>query len=184
MTSQAVNTRLRPGRHPRKAYNVIRDEALTWPGCPDCGCAEWRHEDGVDGPVCTFNKDWAAAFRRYFNPPVPYHEFHHAVHSEFGLPCDADCREPQPPKDYEDGASLIEKIKSAVTVEDIGGRLTTLRGHGERMRGPCPFHKEQRGQSFTVYVDSQSWYCFGQCAQGGDVVDLLRLAEEQGLTWR
>ena len=39
----------------------------------------------------------------------------------------------------------------------------------------CPFHNEKTG-SFTVYPESQSFYCFG-CGAGGDIVSFLMRAE-------
>ena len=61
------------------------------------------------------------------------------------------------------------------TVEAAGVRL---RGRGRVRQGVCPFHDETEG-SFTVYADSEKFYCFG-CGEGGDVLDFVQKAE--GLT--
>ena len=61
------------------------------------------------------------------------------------------------------------------TVEAAGVRL---RGRGRVRQGVCPFHDEAEG-SFTVYADSERFYCFG-CGLGGDVLDFVQRAE--GLT--
>ena len=61
------------------------------------------------------------------------------------------------------------------TVEAAGVRL---RGRGRVRQGVCPFHDEAEG-SFTVYSDSERFYCFG-CGEGGDVLDFVQKAE--GLT--
>ncbi len=61
------------------------------------------------------------------------------------------------------------------TVEAAGVRL---RGRGRVRQGVCPFHEEAEG-SFTVYSDSERFYCFG-CGEGGDVLDFVQKAE--GLT--
>ena len=53
-----------------------------------------------------------------------------------------------------------------------------LRGKGRVRQGVCPFHKEAEG-SFTVYADSEKFYCFG-CGAGGDVLDFVQRME--GLT--
>ncbi len=53
-------------------------------------------------------------------------------------------------------------------MEDAGG---VLRGRGRVRQGVCPFHKEAEG-SFTVYEDSQRFWCFG-CLAGGDVLDFV-----------
>ena len=58
------------------------------------------------------------------------------------------------------------------TVEASGVRL---RGRGRVRQGVCPFHEEVEG-SFTVYADSERWYCFG-CGLGGDVLDFIQQAE-------
>ena len=53
-------------------------------------------------------------------------------------------------------------------VEAAGVRL---RGKGRVRQGVCPFHDEAEG-SFTVYGDSERFYCFG-CGAGGDVLDFV-----------
>ena len=53
-----------------------------------------------------------------------------------------------------------------------------LRGKGRVRQGVCPFHKEGEG-SFTVYADTERFYCFG-CGAGGDVLDFVQRTE--GLT--
>ena len=58
------------------------------------------------------------------------------------------------------------------TVEAAGVRL---RGRGRVRQGVCPFHDEVEG-SFTVYGDSERFYCFG-CGEGGDVLDFIQRAE-------
>ena len=57
-------------------------------------------------------------------------------------------------------------------VEAAGVRL---RGRGRVRQGVCPFHDEVEG-SFTVYGDSERFYCFG-CGLGGDVLDFIQQAE-------
>ncbi len=54
-------------------------------------------------------------------------------------------------------------------VEASGIKLV---GRGRVRQGVCPFHEETAG-SFTVYADSQRWYCFG-CGLGGDVLDFIQ----------
>ena len=61
-------------------------------------------------------------------------------------------------------------------VESAGVRL---RGRGRVRQGVCPFHEEVEG-SFTVYSDSQRFYCFG-CGLGGDVLDFIRRMENLSL---
>ena len=54
-----------------------------------------------------------------------------------------------------------------------------LRGRGRVRQGVCPFHDEAEG-SFTVYGDSERFYCFG-CGAGGDVLDFVRRVENLSL---
>ena len=61
-------------------------------------------------------------------------------------------------------------------VEASGVKLS---GRGHVRQGVCPFHEETTG-SFTVYADSQRWYCFG-CGLGGDVLDFIQRLDGVGL---
>ena len=61
-------------------------------------------------------------------------------------------------------------------VEFSGVKLV---GRGRVRQGVCPFHEETAG-SFTVYADSQRWYCFG-CGLGGDVLDFIQQLDGVGL---
>ncbi len=71
-----------------------------------------------------------------------------------------------------DLAALKERHPLGDVVEASGVRL---HGRGRVRQGVCPFHEEAEG-SFTVYADSERFYCFG-CGEGGDVLDFLRRAE-------
>ena len=62
------------------------------------------------------------------------------------------------------------------TVEASGVRL---RGRGRVRQGVCPFHEEAEG-SFTVYADTERFYCFG-CGEGGDVLDFIQRVENLSL---
>ncbi len=57
-------------------------------------------------------------------------------------------------------------------VEAFGVRL---KGRGRVRQGVCPFHDEAEG-SFTVYGDTERFWCFG-CGTGGDVLDFLQRVE-------
>ena len=65
------------------------------------------------------------------------------------------------------------------TVEASGVRL---RGRGRVRQGVCPFHEEAEG-SFTVYADTERFYCFG-CGLGGDVLDFVQRVENLSLPMR
>ncbi len=71
-----------------------------------------------------------------------------------------------------DIAALKERHPLGGVVEAAGVRL---RGRGRVRQGVCPFHEEAEG-SFTVYANTQRWYCFG-CGARGDVLDFVRRIE-------
>ena len=75
-----------------------------------------------------------------------------------------------------DIAALKARHPLGDTVEASGVRL---RGRGRVRQGVCPFHDEAEG-SFTVYADSERFYCFG-CGAGGDVLDFVRRVERLSL---
>ncbi|MDE2934602.1 MAG: CHC2 zinc finger domain-containing protein [Chloroflexota bacterium] len=75
-----------------------------------------------------------------------------------------------------DLAALKERHPLGDVVEASGVRL---HGRGRVRQGVCPFHEEAEG-SFTVYADSERWYCFG-CGEGGDVLDFLQRIEDLSL---
>ncbi len=71
-----------------------------------------------------------------------------------------------------DLAALKRRHLLADVVESAG---VPLRGRGRVRQGVCPFHNEAEG-SFTVYADTERFYCFG-CGEGGDVLDFLQRLE-------
>lgn len=48
-----------------------------------------------------------------------------------------------------------------------------LRREGRRLVACCPFHQGDRTPSFTVYPETQTFFCFG-CDAWGDVVDFVK----------
>ena len=75
-----------------------------------------------------------------------------------------------------DLAALKRRHLLADVVESAG---VPLRGRGRVRQGVCPFHEEAEG-SFTVYADTERFYCFG-CGEGGDVLDFLQRTESLSL---
>lgn len=71
--------------------------------------------------------------------------------------------------------SFIEDLKMSSDIETVISSYVQLKKRGRISVGLCPFHSEKTG-SFTVYPDSQSFYCFG-CGAGGDVVGFIRRIE-------
>jgi hypothetical protein len=91
---------------------------------------------------------------------------------------------PQPERKFTAGLSLFERVKAAVRIEDIAERLTTLHGTGNLLKGKCPLHNEQKGEAFAIYLDTQTWRCFGSCVDGGDVVSLVQECLKRGIEWQ
>jgi hypothetical protein len=76
---------------------------------------------------------------------------------------------------------LFNKAKAAFTVEQIAGEHTSLRRASPgKLKGCCPLHQE-RTPSFYVYTDTDTWRCFGACAEGGDVIRLTQRLMDLGV---
>ena len=67
----------------------------------------------------------------------------------------------------------IAAVRDRARIEEIVGSYVTLRSAGGTMKGLCPFHDEKT-PSFQVTPARGYWYCFGACAEGGDVIDFMR----------
>jgi DNA primase len=67
----------------------------------------------------------------------------------------------------------IAAVRDRARIEEIVGSYVTLRSAGGTMKGLCPFHDEKT-PSFQVTPSRGYWYCFGACAEGGDVIDFMR----------
>ena len=63
----------------------------------------------------------------------------------------------------------IEEIKSRIDLIDIVGETVELRKSGRSYTGFCPFHSNTKTPSFVVFPETQTWRCFGACADGGDL---------------
>lgn len=71
--------------------------------------------------------------------------------------------------------AFLQELKYKTDIEDIISTYVTLKRRGSTLVGLCPFHNEKT-PSFTVYPETQSFYCFG-CSAGGDAVGFLRKIE-------
>ena len=67
----------------------------------------------------------------------------------------------------------IAAVRDRARIEELVGSYVTLRSAGGTMKGLCPFHDEKT-PSFQVTPSRGYWYCFGACAEGGDVIDFIR----------
>ena len=73
---------------------------------------------------------------------------------------------------------IIDEIVFRNDIVDVVGSYVNLKRAGSNFSGLCPFHNEKT-PSFTVYLDTQSFYCFG-CGAGGDVITFIRRIENLG----
>ena len=72
----------------------------------------------------------------------------------------------------------IQEVVRRNDIEDLIGQYVSLRRRGRTLVGLCPFHNE-KSPSFTVYPDTQSFYCFG-CGAGGDAITFVRKINNLG----
>lgn len=71
--------------------------------------------------------------------------------------------------------NFITQLVSQCDIEDIMSSYIVIKKRGRNSKALCPFHSEKT-PSFTVYPESQSFYCFG-CGAGGDVISFIMRAE-------
>lgn len=71
---------------------------------------------------------------------------------------------------------FIYSLRQANPIEDVIRSYVSLKRSGSRnFVCSCPFHSE-KSPSCTVFVDTQSFYCFG-CQAGGDVISFIMKIE-------
>ena len=71
--------------------------------------------------------------------------------------------------------NFIEEVKYRNKIEDVISSYVNLKRAGSNYQGVCPFHSEKT-PSFTVFPNTESFYCFG-CGAGGDVISFVMRAE-------
>ena len=71
--------------------------------------------------------------------------------------------------------SFLQELKLKTDIEDVISTYVTLKKRGSTYVGLCPFHNEKT-PSFTVYPETQSFYCFG-CGAGGDAIGFMKKIE-------
>lgn len=70
---------------------------------------------------------------------------------------------------------FLQELQYKTDIEDIISTYVTLKRRGNTSLGLCPFHNEKT-PSFTVYHDTQSYYCFG-CGAGGNAITFIKNIE-------
>ena len=71
--------------------------------------------------------------------------------------------------------AVIEEIKNRCDIVEFISSYVNLKRAGSNYVGLCPFHSEKT-PSFTVFPDTQNFYCFG-CGAGGDLINFVRKIE-------
>jgi len=75
-----------------------------------------------------------------------------------------------PACDFGFDRDVIERIRTALPIEQVIGLDVELRPVGKALRGRCPFHESKSGMSLAVRPGHDGvFYCFG-CNFGGDVL--------------
>ena len=72
--------------------------------------------------------------------------------------------------------SDIDEVRTRIDLVSVVERYVTLKRAGGKLKGLCPFHAEKT-PSFTVSPEIGRWYCFGSCAEGGDVFKFVQKIE-------
>src|ERR1700693_1961523 len=67
--------------------------------------------------------------------------------------------------------AVLDEVRAAGDIVDLGGRFVTLRKAGVNWKGLCPFHAEKT-PSFMVNPRKGIFHCFG-CGVGGDAFGFL-----------
>ncbi len=70
---------------------------------------------------------------------------------------------------------FLQELKARCNIEDVISSYVTLKRAGSNLVGCCPFHSE-RTPSFTVFRNTENFYCFG-CGAGGDVITFVMKME-------
>lgn len=64
--------------------------------------------------------------------------------------------------------SVTDEVKSRLDIISYIQQFVPLKRAGRTYKALCPFHSEKT-PSFVVNPDTQTWRCFGSCAEGGDI---------------
>lgn len=72
-------------------------------------------------------------------------------------------------------------LKARISISQVLQMLDIeLKQQGDQLRGRCPIHQGGNDRQFVVTPAKGVWYCFGDCACGGDMIELV--AKARGLS--
>ncbi len=77
----------------------------------------------------------------------------------------------------------VSHVKSVVSIFDVAhalGLTQNLRAvNDNEWRGPCPIHHGDNPNAFSLYANSNRWFCRTQCGvHGGSIYDLVMKAND------
>ncbi len=70
---------------------------------------------------------------------------------------------------------FLDRLRDGNDIESVISNYIELKRRGRNLVGLCPFHNEKT-PSFTVYPETNSFFCFG-CGIGGDAIGFIRNIE-------
>jgi hypothetical protein len=73
-----------------------------------------------------------------------------------------------------------KEIKTRIRIEQVlehYGVLGELREKGDSLVGRCPIHKGSNANQFHVSRQKNNFMCFGDCHEGGNVIDFVVMME-------
>lgn len=78
--------------------------------------------------------------------------------------------------------SVADEVKGRLDIVDVVSDTVTLKKSGRNYTGFCPFHSNTKTPSFVVFPETQTWRCFGACADGGDIFSFVM--KREGFTFK
>jgi len=72
--------------------------------------------------------------------------------------------------------SVVDEVKDRLDIVEVISSYLQVDKAGRNYKALCPFHSEKT-PSFVVFPESQRWYCFGACNEGGDVFNFVMKME-------
>ncbi|HEY60300.1 MAG TPA: DNA primase [Anaerolineae bacterium] len=73
--------------------------------------------------------------------------------------------------------TVTDDIKARIDIADLISETVKLRRSGKNYLGFCPFHPNTRTPAFVVFPDTNTWRCFGECNEGGDIFKFVMKKE-------
>ncbi len=73
--------------------------------------------------------------------------------------------------------SVTDEIKARLDIVEVVSDTVTLKKSGRNYSGFCPFHSNTKTPSFVIFPETQTWRCFGACADGGDIFSFVMKRE-------